>query len=88
MVRDCDLRQLAWFIQSIQYVDFRLGWRPAADQLIARLDGVAGHGQASVAKLEQPRRFQSSQLTRPFIFNYLQAYYLWDHIVDFMTHKL
>lgn len=37
LFEDCKLRKLAWSLLSIQYLDFRKGWHPAVDQLLARL---------------------------------------------------
>jgi hypothetical protein len=34
---DCNLARLAWSIKSIQYVDFRGGWRSGSAQLLERL---------------------------------------------------
>lgn len=39
LFEDCSLKRLAWSIQSIQYIDFRQGWRQAGDQLVNRLGG-------------------------------------------------
>ena len=37
LFEECNLRLLAWSIGSIQYIDFRRGWQPGSDQLLARL---------------------------------------------------
>ena len=39
LFEDCNLRRLAWSLQSIQYIDFRNGWQPGVDQLLRRLAG-------------------------------------------------
>ena len=37
LFENCNLRRLAWSLQSIQYIDFRNGWQPGIDQLLRRL---------------------------------------------------
>jgi hypothetical protein len=37
LFEDCNLRSLAWSIQSIQYIDFRSGWQRGIDRLLKRL---------------------------------------------------
>lgn len=37
LFEDCNLRQLAWSLQAIQYIDFRIGWQPGSNQLLRRL---------------------------------------------------
>lgn len=37
LFEDCNLRQLAWSLRPIQYIDFRTGWQPGSDQLLRRL---------------------------------------------------
>ena len=39
LFENCNLRQLAWSLQSIQYIDFRRGWRPGSEQLVTRILG-------------------------------------------------
>jgi hypothetical protein len=37
LFENCKLHKLAWSLLSIQYLDFRQGWHPAVDTLLARL---------------------------------------------------
>jgi hypothetical protein len=37
LFENCNLRRLAWSLQSIQYIDFRRGWQPGSDQLLTQL---------------------------------------------------
>ena len=37
LFEDCQLPRLAWSLRAIQYLDFRHGWHPSVDTLLAKL---------------------------------------------------
>lgn len=52
----CNLRSLAWSLQSIQYIDFRTNRRRATEQLLARLGADRNAGRRVTAARRRARK--------------------------------